>query len=150
MFELGIEILPYHDYPLDVSLSEIARLGFKAVNLWSANAPLAHHVNPGDDPRPIRALLDRYGLRPTALTMYGKSQQEMAERIIFASKLGIDTVIFDCEANFTDFVRKFLPPLLDVAAPRGVRIAVENHLTVPFTEDFETGGHESERWEEGV
>ena len=80
MFELGIEILPYHDYPLEVSLREIRRLGFTAVNLWSSRAPLAHHVNPGDDPGAIRALLDRYGMRPTALTMYGKARDEMTDR----------------------------------------------------------------------
>ena len=27
---------------------------------------------------------------------------------------------------------------------------MENHLTVPFTADFESGGHETERWDEGV
>ncbi|MFL5704855.1 MAG: sugar phosphate isomerase/epimerase family protein [Ktedonobacteraceae bacterium] len=150
MFKLGIEILPYHDFPLEEALGEIARLGFSEVNLWSSRSPLAHHVNPGDDPQAIRALLQRYGMHPTALTMYGKTQEEMKQRIEFAAELGIDTVIFDCEANFPDFVSSFLPPLLDVAAKNGVRIAVENHLTVPFTEDFETGGHEVERWGEGV
>ncbi len=150
MFKLGIEILPYHDFPLAEALGEVARLGFSEVNLWSSRAPLAHHVNPGDDPRVIRALLERYGMHPTALTMYGKTQEEMKQRIKFAAELGIDTVIFDCEANFSHFVSSFLPPLLDVAARNGVRIAVENHLTVPFTEDFERGGHEADRWEEGV
>ncbi len=150
MFKLGIEILPYHDFPLEEALGEVARLGFSEVNLWSSRAPLAHHVNPGDDPQEIRALLQRYGMHPTALTMYGKTQEEMKQRIKFAAELGIDTVIFDCEASFSDFVSSFLPPLLDVAAANGVRIAVENHLTVPFTEDFESGGHEAERWGEGV
>ncbi len=150
MFKLGIEILPYHDFPLEEALEEVARLGFSEVNLWSSRAPLAHHVNPGDDPQAIRALLERYRIHPTALTMYGKTQEEMKQRIEFAAQLGIDTVIFDCEAHFPDFVSSFLPPLVDVAAKNGVRIAVENHLTVPFTEDFETGGHEAERWGEGV
>lgn len=150
MFKLGIEILPYHDFPLEEALGEVAGLGFSDVNLWSSKAPLAHHVNPGDDPQAIRALLERYKMHPTALTMYGKTQEEMKRRIEFAAQLGIDTVIFDCEANFSDFVSSFLPPLLAVAADNGVRIAVENHLTVPFTEDFESGGHEVERWEEGV
>jgi sugar phosphate isomerase/epimerase len=77
MFKLGIEILPYHDFPLEEALGEVARLGFSEVNLWSSKAPLAHHVNPGDDPRGIRALLQRYGMHPTALTMYGKTQEEM-------------------------------------------------------------------------
>ena len=31
-----------------------------------------------------------------------------------------------------------------------MRIAVENHITVPFTEDMDQGGHEEERWTEGV
>lgn len=150
MFKLGIEILPYHDVPLEQALGEIARLGFSDVNLWSSQAPLAHHVNPGDDPKKIRSLLQRYGMHPTALTMYGKTVEEMKQRIAFAAELGIDTVIFDCEANFPDFVHSVLPPLLEVATRNGVRIAVENHLTVPFTEDFEHGSHETERWEEGV
>jgi sugar phosphate isomerase/epimerase len=82
--------------------------------------------------------------------MYGKNQDEMLQRIDFAHELGIDTVIFDCEANYPDFVSTFLPPLIDAAARAGVRIAVENHLTVPFSADFEHGGNEDKRWDEGV
>src|SRR5258706_13829690 len=109
MFKLGIEILPYHDFPLEEALREVAHLGFSEVNLWSSQSPLAHHVNPGDDPQEIRALLHRYGIHPTALTMYGKTQEEMKQRIEFAAELGIDTVIFDCEANFPNLVSSFLP-----------------------------------------
>ncbi len=135
MFRYTAEILPYHDYPLEVALRELSRLGFTEVNLWTSAPPLGHHVNPGDDPGKIRAALDRYGITPCGLTMYGKTQDEMLERIDFARELGIDTVIFDCEANYPDFVSKFLPPLVESAARNGVRIAVENHLTVPFTSD---------------
>ncbi|WFG42306.1 sugar phosphate isomerase/epimerase family protein [Pseudonocardia alni] len=144
------EILPYHDYPLEVAIRELAGLGFTEVNLWSSAAPLAHHVSPGDDPSAIRAVLDRYGVRPCGLTMYGKTQDEMLERIEFARDLGIDTVIFDCEANYPDFVATFLPTLVEAAARNGVRIAVENHLTVPFNADFESGHGEEQRWDEGV
>ncbi|GAA3237765.1 hypothetical protein GCM10017691_37210 [Pseudonocardia petroleophila] len=144
------EILPYHDYPLEVAIRELAGLGFTEVNLWSSAAPLAHHVNPGDDPSAIRAVLDHYGVRPCGLTMYGKTQDEMLERIEFARDLGIDTVVFDCEANYPDFVSTFLPALVEAAARNGVRIAVENHLTVPFSADFESGHGEEQRWDEGV
>jgi sugar phosphate isomerase/epimerase len=82
--------------------------------------------------------------------MYGKDQQQMLERIEFARELGIDTVIFDCEANYSEFVSTFLPPLVQAAERKGVRIAVENHLTVPFSADFEAGGNEDKRWDEGV
>ena len=84
---------------------------------------------------------------PCGLTLYGKKQQEMLDRIQFAADLDIDTVIFDCEANYTDFVASFLPPLVEAATKAGVRIAVENHLTVPFSADFESGGNEDQRWE---
>ncbi len=152
MFRYTAEILPFHDFPLDDSLRALAQLGFKEVNLWTSAAPLAHHVNPGDDPKQILAVLDKYNMKPCGLTMYGKSQDEMLERIQFAHDLGIDTVIFDCEASFPDFVSKFLPPLVEAGERLGVRIAVENHLTVPFTADFESGGahNEASRWDEGV
>lgn len=150
MFTLGAEILPYHDYDLETSLRELQGLGFRHVNLWSSRAPLAHHINPGDDVAQIRRLLERYGMTSTALTMYGKSRDEMAARIAFAAELGIDTVVFDCEAAYGDFVADFLPSLLAEAERNGVRIAVENHLTVPFTEESEQGGHEDQRWSEGV
>jgi sugar phosphate isomerase/epimerase len=150
MFTLGAEILPYHDFPLEASLRELVDLGFTHINLWSSRAPLAHHVNPGDDVAAIRKLLASYGVTPTGLTMYGKTQDEMRQRIEFAAELGIDTVVFDCEADYGRFVSEFLPPLLQTCQRVGVRIAVENHLTVPFTEDFEHGGHETERWGEGV
>ena len=150
MFTLGAEILPYHDYPLETSLRELADLGFTHVNLWSSRAPLAHHVNPGDDVADIKRQLRAFGITPTALTMYGKTQDEMRQRIEFAGDLGIDTVDFDYEADYSEFVGSFLPPLLKTCEQVGVRIEVENHLTVPFTEDFEAGGHETERWPEGV
>ena len=54
------EILPYHDYDFETSIKELAGLGFKEVNLWSSAKPLAHHVNPGDDPKKILAVLDKY------------------------------------------------------------------------------------------
>jgi sugar phosphate isomerase/epimerase len=152
VFRYTAEILPYHDFDLEQSVAELAGLGFTEVNLWTSAAPLAHHVNPGDDPGKIRAVLDKYGMKPCGLTMYGKTQDEMLERIQFAHDLGIDTVIFDCEANYADFVSSFLPPLVEAAERLGVRIAVENHLTVPFSEDFEAGGvhNEEKRWDEGV
>ena len=150
VFTLGAEILPYHDFPLETSLRELADLGFTQVNLWSSRAPLADHVNPGDDASEIKRLLAKYGMTPTALTIYGKTQDEMRQRIEFAAGLEIPYVVFDCEADYTDFVTQFLPPLHKTCEKTGVKIAVENHLTVPFTEDFEHGGHEADRWSEGV
>lgn len=150
MLRYTAEILPYHDYDLDTSLEQLAGLGFTEVNLWSSASPLAHHVNPGDDPQAIRKSLAKYGMTCCGLTMYGKNQDEMLERIQFAADLGTDTVIFDCEANYPDFVSSFLPPLVEAATKVGVRIAVENHLTVPFSADFEAGGNEDRRWDEGV
>lgn len=150
MFRYTAEILPYHDYPLEESVRELAELGFTEVNLWSSASPLAHHVNPGDDLSEVKAILDRYGMKPCGLTMYGKTQDEMLAGIDLASDLGIDTVIFDCEANYSDFVSSFLPPLVEAGARADVRIAVENHLTVPFSSDFESGGNEDKRWDEGV
>ncbi|MCW2722368.1 sugar phosphate isomerase/epimerase [Pseudonocardia sp.] len=150
MFRYAAEILPYHDYPLEVSIRELARLGFTEVNLWSAARPLADHVQPGDDVSKIRALLDRYGMRPCGLTAYGNDVDGMIARVELARDLGIDTIIFDCEANYSDFVSTFLPPIAAAAARNGVRIAVENHLAVPFTPEFESGGNENKRWEEAV
>jgi len=144
------EILPYHDFDFETAIRELAGLGFKEVNLWSSASPLAHHVNPGDDPGKITAILDKYKMKPCGLTVYGKNQDEILERIELAADLGIDTVIFDCEANYSDFVSKFFPPLVELGTKRGVRIAVENHLTVPFSADFETGANEDKRWDEGV
>jgi sugar phosphate isomerase/epimerase len=150
MFRYTAEILPYHDHPFETAVAELAGLGFTEVNLWSSAGPLARHVNPGDDVGRIQAVLEKYGMKPCGLTMYGKTQDEMLERIQFAHELGIDTVIFDCEANYPDFVSKFLPPLVEAGERLGVRIAVENHLTVPFSEDFESGANEDARWDEGV
>lgn len=150
MFRYTAEILPYHDMPLEDSLRDLAELGFREVNLWSSAAPLAHHVSPGDDVDGIKKLLEKYSLGVSGLTCYGKGQQEMLERVELASQLGADTLIFDCEANYSDFVSTFLPPIVDAGRRAGVRIAVENHLTVPFSPDFESGGNEDKRWDEGV
>ena len=149
--QFGIESLPYHDYAFEVMVQEVSRLGFRGVNVWSSAPPLASHVDVvKDDPWEVGRRLERFGLKATALTMYGKSVEEITEGIPFAVALGARRVIFDCEANYSVFVTSFLPPLLAVAERNGIDICVENHLTVPFTSDFEHGGHEGERWEEGV
>lgn len=150
VFRYTAEVLPYHDYPLETALEELAGLGFSEVNLWSSAPPLAAHVNPGDDVSAITAALARHGLRACGLTTYGKNADEIRDRLRLAHDLQIDTVVFDCEAHYPDFVGKFLPPLLDEAERLGVRIAVENHLTVPFSADFESGIGEQQRWDEGV
>ncbi|MEW1823212.1 sugar phosphate isomerase/epimerase [Arthrobacter sp. NPDC080031] len=150
MFRYAAELVPYHDHGFEDSIRDLADIGFKEVNLWSSAAPLAHHVNPGDDPGKILGVLDKYGVKPCGLTVYGKTQEEILERVEFAADLGIDTLIFDCEANYPDFVSTFLPPIVEAGARHGVRIAVENHLTVPFAPDFETGANEDQRWDEGV
>src|SRR6185369_17822141 len=121
-FTFGAEILPYHDFSLEESLRELTGLGFTHINLWSSRAPLARHVNPGDDVAVIRQLLARYGVTPTGLTIYGKTQAEMRRRIEFAAELGIDTVVFDCEADYGRFVSDFLPGLLPTCERVGVRI----------------------------
>ncbi|MEZ2388804.1 sugar phosphate isomerase/epimerase family protein [bacterium RCC_150] len=150
MFRYAAELVPYHDHGFEDSIRDLAVIGFKEVNLWSSATPLAHHVNPGDDPGKILRVLDKYGVKPCGLTTYGKTQEEILERVDFAADLGIDTLIFDCEANYPDFVSTFLPPIVEAGARRGVRIAVENHLTVPFAADFESGANENQRWDEGV
>jgi sugar phosphate isomerase/epimerase len=150
MFRYTAEILPYHDIDFESAVRDLAAIGFTEINLWSSAAPLGHHVNPGDDVGAIKAVLDKYGVKPCGLTTYGKNQQEIIERVEFARELGIDTLIFDCEANFSDFVSSFLPPIVEAGRKNGVRIAVENHLTVPFSSDFEAGGNEDKRWDEGV
>lgn len=150
MIKYGAELVPYHDYGFEESVRALAEMGFRHINLWSSAAPLAHHVNPGDDPRDILSVLDKYKMSPSGLTVYGKSQDEILERVEFASELGIDTIIFDCEADYPDFVSHFLPPIVEAAAARGIRVAVENHLTVPFSSDFESGANEENRWSEGV
>ncbi|HEX4357472.1 MAG TPA: sugar phosphate isomerase/epimerase [Pseudonocardia sp.] len=150
MFRYTAEVLPYHDYPLDTALAELAGLGFSEVNLWSSAPPLAAHVNPGDDVAAVNAALARHGLRGCGLTTYGMNADEVRDRLRLAHDLEIDTVVFDCEAHYLDFVGKFLPPLLDEAQRLGVRIAVENHLTVPFSADFESGIGEQQRWDSGV
>jgi sugar phosphate isomerase/epimerase len=150
VFTLGAEIAQYHEYPLEDSLRELAEMGLTHINLWSSAPPLARHVNPGDDIDDIKRLLKKYDITPTGLTMYGKTHDEMRERILMAAQLEIPYVVFDCEEHYPNFVSRFLPPLLETCERAGVKIAVENHLTVPFTEDFEGGGHEEERWSEGV
>jgi sugar phosphate isomerase/epimerase len=150
MFRYTAEILPYHDFSLEEAIRDLAEIGFTEVNLWSSASPLGHHVNPGDDPSAILSVLDKYNMKPCGLTTYGKTQDEILERVEFAAELGIDTLIFDCEASYPDFVSNFLPPIVEAGRSHGVRIAVENHLTVPFTPDFESGGNEDIRWDEGV
>jgi sugar phosphate isomerase/epimerase len=150
MFRYTAEILPYHDISFEDAVRDLAEIGFTEINLWSSASPLGHHINPGDDPLAILAVLDKYGMKPCGLTTYGKNQDEILERIDFAGELGIDTLIFDCEAIYPDFVSSFLPILVDAGRKRGVRIAVENHLTVPFSANFESGGNEDHRWDEGV
>ena len=150
MFELGIEILPYRDFNFETALKEISALGYKWVNLWSSKAPLPHHVNPGDNPKEVLSLLRKYDLKPSALSIYVLNLEETKERIELAEQLGISTVIFHCQTYYDDFVQSFIPPVLDFAKKHGVRIAVENQISVPFTENFQSEGHGQTYCEAGV
>src|SRR4051794_41299994 len=112
MFTLRAEILPSHDYSLDESLRELTNLGFHHINLWSSAAPLAHHVNPGDDIEQIKRTLRKYDVTPTGLTMYGKTQEEMNQRILMAAELEISYAVFCLKKKNPKFVNRFLHPRL--------------------------------------
>jgi len=148
----GLEGLPYHDFDFDTMASHVAGQGVRWVNLWASPPPLASHVDVWkDDPADIHERLRRHGLNASGLSMYGRTKDDLVQCIRFAGAMpDKPTVIFDCEANYDAFISGFLPDLLAVAAPLGVDLSVENHITVPFTSDFESGGHEEERWDEGV
>jgi sugar phosphate isomerase/epimerase len=81
---LGAEILPYHDFSLEEALREISSLGFEWVDLWSARSPLPDHVSPDSDPDEVRALLAEYGLRASALSVYGRTPEEVDARVELA------------------------------------------------------------------
>ena len=130
MFKLGVELLPYGHLPFEVGLRELSLLGYDAVNLWSSKPPLANPINPGDNIKRIRSILDKYGMRPTSLTIYRWPQEEMLKRIEFASKLGANIVIISCDMEFDNLKNEFIPPLLDAATNNGVKIAIENHVKI--------------------
>jgi sugar phosphate isomerase/epimerase len=101
MFRYTAEILPYHDIAFEDAVRDLAEMGFTEVNLWSSSSPLAHHVNPGDDPRAISAVLEKYGMRPCGLTTYGKNQSEILERVEFASQSKMSVSTPSSAANST-------------------------------------------------
>jgi hypothetical protein len=63
---------------------------------------------------PILGRWWKYGVQRCGATVYGKTQDDIGERVDFAADLGIDTLIFDCEANCPDFVSMFLPSAMQV------------------------------------
>jgi sugar phosphate isomerase/epimerase len=147
----GLEGLPYHDFDLETMARHVAGHGVTYVNLWASPPPLASHVDVWkDEPAKVSATLDRFGLKPSGLSMYGRTKDDLIQCIKFAGEIGAPPVIFDCEASYGEFVSETLPELLAVAETVGVDLCIENHITVPFTSDFESGGHEEERWDEGV
>ena len=152
MYTFGAEIVPYHDFPFEDGLRELANLGFTHVNLWSSRAPLAHHVNPGDDAGEIKGPARKYSITPTGLTMYGKTQDEMRQRIEFAADLGIDTVVFDCEARLWRFRRldscQALLPTCERRWVSGSRSRTTSPC--PSQRTWTRAAMRSERWSEGV
>ncbi|NIB33218.1 hypothetical protein HBB16_18105 [Pseudonocardia sp. MCCB 268] len=138
-FRYAAEILPYHDVPLDTALGELSGLGFTGGEPLVVGLTAGRARQPGR--RPVR---DPRGAAPARVQRVrpdllregpGRGSPGCGSRI----DLEIDTVVFDREADYLVFVSRFLPPLLDEAQRLGVRIAVENHLTVPFSADFESG-----------
>jgi hypothetical protein len=95
--------------------------------LWSSAPPLADHVGPDSDLATIRRALARHGMRATGLTCYGRDREELTARLRPAHDLGLDLMVFDCEAPYPEFVERWLAPMLDEAERLGARIAVENH-----------------------
>ena len=140
MYKLGIETLPYRDFSLEVSLKEIADLGYEWVNLWASRDPLPSHITGEDDPKKVRDLLDKYHLKPSAISAFIMDIDETVKRIEFAGQLGIDTIVFHCAAAFDEFTTSFLPPVLAAAKKNGLKVAVENHITVPSEAGIEEAG----------
>jgi sugar phosphate isomerase/epimerase len=132
MIELCASSLIYAGYSLETALAEIARAGFRAVDLWAVPR-LCVHVDPlQDDAERVRRLLDNFGLRPAALSLYGSDVTRALAGIDFAAALGASVVVTGAGVRSLDEAVEYLKPLIRRAEARQVVVAPENHVNSPL------------------
>ena len=132
MIQLCASSLIYAGYSLETALAEIARVGFRAVDLC-AMPRVCVHVDPlQDDAERIRRLLDDFGLRPAALSLYGSDVTRALAGIDFAAALGAPVVVTGRCVRSLDEAIEYLKPLTRRAEARQVVVAPENHVNSPL------------------
>ena len=132
MIELCASSLVYAGYSLETALAEISRAGFRAVDLWAVPR-LCVHVDPlQDDAERIRRLLDNYGLRPAAISLYGSDVTRALAGIDFAAAIGARVVVTGAGVRSLDEAIEYLKPLIRRAEARKVIVAPENHVNSPL------------------
>jgi sugar phosphate isomerase/epimerase len=132
MIELCASSRIYAGYSLETALAEIARVGFRAVDLWAVPR-VCVHVDPlQDDAERIRRLLDSFGLRPAALSLYGSDVTRALAGIDFAAALGAEVVVTGAGVRSLDEAIEYLKPLARRAEARQIVVAPENHLNSPL------------------
>ena len=132
MIELCASSRVYAGYSLETALAEIARVGFRSVDLWAVPR-VCVHVDPlQDDAERIRRLLDDFGLRPAALSLYDSDVTRSLAGIDFAAALGAKVVVTGAGVRSLDEAIEYLKPLVRRAEARQVVVAPENHLNSPL------------------
>jgi sugar phosphate isomerase/epimerase len=132
MIELCASSLIYAGYSLETALGEIARAGYRAVDLWAAPR-MCVHVDPlQDDAARVRRLLDEHGLRPAALSLYGSDVTRALAGIDFAAALGAKVVVTGAGVRSLAEGIEYLKPLTRRAEARKVVVAAENHVDSPL------------------
>ncbi len=132
MIELCASSRMYAGYSLETALAEISRVGFRAVDLWAVPR-VCVHVDPlQDDAGRIRRLLDDFGLRPAALSLYDSDVTRTLAGIDFAAAIGAQVVVTGAGVRSLDEAIEYLTPVARRAEARQVVVAPENHVNSPL------------------
>jgi sugar phosphate isomerase/epimerase len=131
---LSTSSIHFKELPIEQACARIARLGFEAIDVWSAhdNCPHLDDVAQRLGPDGLRALLAKHKLKLFAFSVYRGGYERYAELLGKAGGgVAVRGSAGPCEpAELTTRMRQFiegLKPLVELAEEHNSYLAIENH-----------------------
>lgn len=131
---LSTSSIHYMQLPIEQACERIAKLGFEAIDVWSAheNCPHLDDVAKRLGPDGLKRLLAKHGLKLLAFSVYSGGYAKYAELLGKAGGgVAIQGSAGACKPNeLTARMRQFiqgLKPLVELAEKHDSYLAIENH-----------------------
>lgn len=153
---INLEYTRHHDLPFRAGVEKAAQLGYQYIEPmvhWGrelmSEAGYFHTISMWEDPLDIKALIDRHGLRCSAISAHTPlcrpdiSVNYLRHAIRFAAELGTEIVNtdegpkpdFTTEAQDHELMRYTLTLATRAAEKRGIKIGLEQHQQYSKTPD---------------
>jgi len=131
---LSTSSIHFKELPIESACEQIARLGFEAIDIWSAHEGCPHLDDVADrlGPRGLQELLEKHKLKLFAFSVYRGGYARYAELLgETGGGVAIQGSAAPCKADeLSARMRQFiegLKPLVELAEKHDSYLAIENH-----------------------